>query len=110
MVFGFSRIPAALACDAGAYGRVATTSAWSSASSLVQTKTPDYVRGRVNAINSIFISCSNQLGAVESGWTAALVRPGSERGRGRAGYHFDCRGLCVRFFVTSRMAGVICLR
>jgi len=41
--------------------------------SLVQTKTPDYVRGRVLAVNNIFISCSNQLGAVESGWTAALM-------------------------------------
>jgi MFS family permease len=39
--------------------------------SLVQTKTPDYMRGRVLAVNNIFISCSNQLGAVESGWTAA---------------------------------------
>ncbi len=39
--------------------------------SLVQTKTPDAVRGRVLAVNNIFISCSNQLGAVESGWTAA---------------------------------------
>jgi len=29
------------------------------------------VRGRVLAVNNIFISCSNQLGAVESGWTAA---------------------------------------
>ena len=44
-------------------------------SSLVQMKTPDYVRGRVNAINSIFISCSNQLGAVESGWTAGWFGP-----------------------------------
>lgn len=41
--------------------------------SLVQTKTPDFVRGRVLAVNNIFISCSNQLGAVESGWTAALM-------------------------------------
>ncbi len=39
--------------------------------SLIQTKTPDEVRGRVLAVNNIFISCSNQLGAVESGWTAA---------------------------------------
>jgi MFS family permease len=44
-------------------------------SSLVQMKTPDYVRGRVNAVNSIFISCSNQLGAVESGWTAGWFGP-----------------------------------
>jgi MFS family permease len=40
--------------------------------SLVQAKTPDHLRGRVLAVNSIFISCSNQFGAVESGWTAAL--------------------------------------
>ena len=39
--------------------------------SLVQTETPDRLRGRVLAVNSIFISSSNQLGAVESGWTAA---------------------------------------
>jgi MFS family permease len=39
--------------------------------SLMQTEPPDYVRGRVLAFSSIFISSSNQLGAVESGWTAA---------------------------------------
>jgi MFS family permease len=43
--------------------------------SLVQTRTPDQVRGRVLAVNNIFISCSNQLGAVESGWTAAWFGP-----------------------------------
>jgi MFS family permease len=41
--------------------------------SLIQSETPDYVRGRVLAVNNIFISCSNQLGAVESGWAAALM-------------------------------------
>jgi hypothetical protein len=39
--------------------------------SLLQTQTPDRVRGRVLAVNNIFISSSNQLGAVESGLTAA---------------------------------------
>ena len=39
--------------------------------SLVQTHTPDRLRGRVLSVNSIFIACSNQFGAVESGWTAA---------------------------------------
>ena len=43
--------------------------------SLIQTKTPDYVRGRVLAFSSIFISSSNQFGAVESGWTAAWFGP-----------------------------------
>jgi MFS family permease len=38
--------------------------------SLVQTRTPDALRGRVSAVNGLFIACSNQWGAVESGWTA----------------------------------------
>ncbi len=41
--------------------------------SLVQTETPDHVRGRVLAVNNIFISCSNQLGAVESGLAASWL-------------------------------------
>lgn len=43
--------------------------------SLVQLETPDRTRGRVFAVNNIFISCSNQLGAVESGWTAQWFGP-----------------------------------
>ena len=39
--------------------------------SLVQTKTPDEMRGRVNAVNSMFIGTSNQLGEFEYGLTAA---------------------------------------
>jgi MFS family permease len=41
-------------------------------SSLVQLATPDGMRGRVGAVNSLFINASNQLGAFESGATAAL--------------------------------------
>ncbi|HVJ43800.1 MAG TPA: MFS transporter [Dongiaceae bacterium] len=40
--------------------------------SLVQLETPDEMRGRVAAVNSIFIGASNQLGEFESGATAAL--------------------------------------
>ena len=40
-------------------------------SSLVQLETPDAMRGRVNAVNSLFIGTSNQLGEFESGVTAA---------------------------------------
>jgi len=39
--------------------------------SLVQLGTPDAMRGRVSAINSMFIGTSNQLGEFESGVTAA---------------------------------------
>ena len=41
-------------------------------SSLVQLETPDEMRGRVSAVNSVFIGASNQLGEFESGATAAL--------------------------------------
>ncbi|HNE00018.1 MAG TPA: MFS transporter, partial [Plasticicumulans sp.] len=40
--------------------------------SLVQLETPDEMRGRVSAVNSIFIGASNQFGEFESGLTAAL--------------------------------------
>ena len=39
--------------------------------SLVQLETPDAMRGRVSAVNSVFIGTSNQLGEFESGVTAA---------------------------------------
>jgi MFS family permease len=42
---------------------------------LVQLLTPDHMRGRVSAVNSIFISSSNELGAFESGLTARLFGP-----------------------------------
>ena len=42
---------------------------------LVQLETPDAMRGRVGAVNSVFIGASNQLGEFESGATAALIGP-----------------------------------
>lgn len=42
---------------------------------LVQLETPDHMRGRVSAVNSVFIGASNQLGEFESGATAALLGP-----------------------------------
>ncbi len=39
--------------------------------SLVQLETPDGMRGRVTAVNAVFIGSSNQLGEFESGITAA---------------------------------------
>jgi MFS family permease len=41
--------------------------------SLVQLATPDAMRGRVSAVNFLFINASNQLGEMESGFTAALM-------------------------------------
>jgi MFS family permease len=42
---------------------------------LVQLQTPDAIRGRVSAVNSVFIGASNQLGEFESGVTAAWLGP-----------------------------------
>jgi MFS family permease len=40
--------------------------------SLVQLATPDAMRGRVSAVNMLFIGASSELGAFESGLTAAV--------------------------------------
>ena len=42
---------------------------------LVQTATPDHLRGRVSAVNSIFIASSNEMGDVRAGGAAAFFGP-----------------------------------
>ena len=44
-------------------------------STLMQVLTPDELRGRVGAINALFIGTSNELGGFESGLAAALLGP-----------------------------------
>jgi MFS family permease len=44
-------------------------------STLIQTATPDDMRGRVSALNGLFIGTSNELGAFESGAVADLFGP-----------------------------------
>lgn len=44
-------------------------------STAVQLSTPDELRGRVSAVNLLFIGASNQLGAAESGFVAHLTNP-----------------------------------
>ena len=70
MVFGVSRsFPLSLAALAvlGAADAVSVVIRFS----LVQIATPDEMRGRVSAVNSLFIGTSNTLGEFESGVTAA---------------------------------------
>lgn len=77
--FGFATIGFALASSAWvAFGMLFFTGVFDSISvvlrlTLVQTRTPDHLRGRVSAVNGLFIACSNQWGAVESGWAAAWL-------------------------------------
>ena len=41
--------------------------------SIMQLTTPDHMRGRISAINGIFIGSSNELGALESGIAASMI-------------------------------------
>jgi hypothetical protein len=72
IVFGFSRsFPLSLAAFvlAGMADQVSMVTR----AIIIQLSTPDHLRGRVSSVNLIFIGASNQLGAVESGWLAALT-------------------------------------
>ena len=74
IVFGFSRaFPLSLAAYfvAGMADQVSVVMR----ATAVQLSTPDELRGRVSAINMIFIGASNQLGAAESGFLAHLTSP-----------------------------------
>jgi MFS family permease len=74
VVFGVSRyfwLSFAMLLLTGAFDNVSVVLR----QSLVQTRTPDFLKGRVLGVQNIFISSSNQLGAVESGWTAAWLGP-----------------------------------
>ncbi len=68
---------------------------------LVQLDTPDQMRGRVSAVNSIFIGASNQLGEFESGATAALLGPVGAVVLGGAGT-LVVVGLWMRWFPELR--------
>jgi MFS family permease len=68
---------------------------------LVQLDTPDEMRGRVSAVNSIFIGASNQLGEFESGATAALFGPVGAVVLGGAGTLLVV-GLWMRWFPELR--------
>jgi len=68
---------------------------------LVQLDTPNEMRGRVSAVNSIFIGASNQLGEFESGATAALLGPVGAVVLGGAGT-LVVVGLWMRWFPELR--------
>ena len=66
---------------------------------LVQLETPDAMRGRVSAVNSVFIGASNQLGEFESGATAAWLGPVGSVVLGGVGT-LVVAGLWLRLFPT----------
>jgi MFS family permease len=68
-------------------------------SSLVQIETPDEMRGRVGAVNSLFIGTSNQLGEFESGVTASMFGTVAATVLGGVGT-LVVAGLWMRLFPT----------
>jgi Transmembrane secretion effector len=72
IVFGFSRSVTLSFLALVALGAADTISVVIRAT-VVQLGTPDPMRGRVSAVNSLFVGTSNQLGEFESGFTAALL-------------------------------------
>ncbi len=74
LVFGLSKSPIlsfAMLMVTGALDNISVVIR----GTLIQLLTPDTMRGRVAAVNSVFISLSNELGTFESGLTAALWGP-----------------------------------
>ena len=72
IVFGFSRVFVISLLALGVGGFVDLYS-MNIRSTIVALASPDRLRGRVNAVEMVFISASNQLGAFESGLAAYLV-------------------------------------
>lgn len=74
IVFGFSRsfwLSLGMLFLVGAFDNVSVVIR----STLMQLLTPEDMRGRVGAVNSLFIGGSNELGGFESGAAAALIGP-----------------------------------
>lgn len=68
---------------------------------LVQLETPDAMRGRVAAVNAVFIGASNELGEFESGVLAAIVGPVAAVVLGGIGT-IAVAGLWARWFPALR--------
>ncbi|HEX3998974.1 MAG TPA: MFS transporter [Pirellulales bacterium] len=74
IVFGISRwfgLSLAMLFLVGAFDNISVVVR----QTLIQMLTPDEMRGRVSAVNSMFIGTSNDLGAVESGLVASFTTP-----------------------------------
>jgi MFS family permease len=72
IVFGFSH-SILLSCGALAVAGFVDMISMNIRSTTVALATPNELRGRVNAVEMVFISASNELGAFESGTAAALL-------------------------------------
>jgi MFS family permease len=74
VVFGFSHsfgLSLAMLFLTGAFDNISVVVRHT----LVQLLTPDAMRGRVSAVNQVFIGASNELGGMESGYVAQAFGP-----------------------------------
>jgi MFS family permease len=71
-VFGFSTIPWLSILALALLGAADMVSVYIR-ETLIQLWTPDRVRGRVNAVNMVFVGASNELGEFRAGTMAALI-------------------------------------
>jgi hypothetical protein len=74
IVFGVSRnvwLSLAMLATLGAMDNISVVIR----ASLMLLRVPDELRGRISAVNSIFVGASNELGGFESGLTAAIFGP-----------------------------------
>jgi MFS family permease len=69
--------------------------------SLIQLNTPDELRGRVNAVNQVFIGASNEVGAFRAGTTATVIGPVAAVALGAVGT-LAVAGLWARWFPALR--------
>jgi len=72
IVFGLSTVPWLSILALAALGATDMISVYVR-ETLIQLWTPDEVRGRVNAVNMVFIGASNELGEFRAGTMAALI-------------------------------------
>jgi MFS family permease len=105
IVFGVSKVlwlSLGMLCLAGAFDSVSVIIR----GSIVQLVTPDEMRGRVSAVNNIFIGTSNEFGALESGLTAALFGPVVSVVAGGIGTILVVLGV-ARFWPETRKIGAL---
>lgn len=73
---------------------------------LIQSLTPDEMRGRVSAVNQVFIGASNELGGLESGVTAKLFGPVYSVVFGGIGTLLVVIGIAVRWPQIRRLGSL----